>query len=193
MSRASGYDRVANDWYCEDRAVVDALLDVEPLSGMCWDPSCGGGNIPQAIIARGQSCFASDVADRGYGEPYTDFFTHERHVANIVTNPPYGVIEPYIRRALAFTTGKVCILARLALLEGMKRQALFRETPLARVWVSSRRVSMPPGGTDVKAAGGTVAYAWFVWQRGYAGKPTLDWLPLIRITADAGLFAEITP
>lgn len=176
--RASGYDRVVNDWYVEDRAVVDALLDVETFPGVVWDPSCGSGNIPNAILARGGVAHGSDIADRGYGLTGHDFFSCPPVVADhIVTNPPFGVIEPYIRRALTLVPGKVCVLARLAFLEGAKRQAMFRETPLARVWVSSRRVSMPPGGMDIKASGGTVAYAWFVFEHGHAGKPTLGWLP----------------
>ena len=177
VMRASGYARAANDWYVEDRRVVDALLDVETIAGLSWDPSCGGGNIPKAMHERGLSCLGSDIAYRGFGNAYVDFFKTGYEANNIITNPPYGVIEPYIRRALEKTTGKVCILARLALLEGTKRQALFRETPLARVWVSSRRVSMPPGGTDIKAAGGTIAYAWFVWQHGHVGPATIGWLP----------------
>jgi len=53
---------------------------------------------------------------------------------------------------------------------------LFRSTPLARVWVSSRRISMPPGGSNIKAQGGAIAYAWFVWEHGYKGKAEVDWL-----------------
>jgi hypothetical protein len=64
----------------------------------------------------------------------------------------------------------------------MKRQLMFRETPLARVWVSRRRVSMPPGGTDIEAKGGSIAYAWFVWDHRHTGKITVDWLSMqIRI------------
>lgn len=176
IMRASGYKRAPNDYYCEPRWVVDALLDVEPLTGLSHDPSCGGGNIPEAIIARGGACLGSDIADRGYGHAGIDFFATNRRVANIVSNPPFGVIEPFVRHALELTTGKVCILARLALLEGQARQPLFRETPLARVWVSSRRVSMPPGGSGIKAKGGTVAYGWFVWEHGSVGKPSLGWI-----------------
>lgn len=175
--RASGYDRATDDWYQEPRWIIDALLDVEPFIGSSWDPSCGGGNIPKAIKARGRDCFGSDIVDRGDGRyGILDFFLSAKRANNIITNPPYGLIEPYIRHALARASDKVCILARLALLEGIKRQALFRETPLARVWVSSRRVSMPPGGTDIKATGGTIAYAFFVWEHGYVGKPTIGWL-----------------
>ncbi len=174
--RASGYERVANDWYVEPRWAIDALLDKEQFNGSSWDPSCGGGNIPIAMQARGLKCWASDIADRGYGTTGLSFFDAAHMVDNIVTNPPYGVIEAYIKRALALTTSKVAILARLALLEGIKRRAMFKSTPLARVWASSRRMSMPPGGTDTKASGGAIAYAWFVWEHGYAGKPELDWL-----------------
>ena len=174
--RASGYDRHANDWYVEPSWVVDALLDVEAFSGTSWDPACGGGNIPQTMATRGLRCFGSDLADRGFGEGGVDFFAADRRADHIVSNPPYGVIQPWITRALACTTGKVAILARLALLEGAKRRQWFAETPLARVWVSSRRVSMPPGGTDVPATGGTIASAWFVWEHGHVGAPTLGWL-----------------
>ena len=175
--KASGYARVDADWYQEPRFIVDALLDVERFAGMSWDPSCGGGTIPETMRARGLTCHASDIADRGYGATGVDFFNQIDPVDNIVTNPPYGVIEPYIRHALTLARSKVAILARLALLESTKRQALFRETPLARVWVSCRRVSMPPGGSDIKASGGTVAYAWFVWDHSHVGAPVIGWLP----------------
>lgn len=174
--RASGYDRVAEDWYQEPGWVVNALLDAEPIKGLSWDPSCGGGNIVTTMLIRGLTCIGSDIVDRDAGHRAVDFFDTSETVSNIVTNPPYGVIEPYIRHALSSTTNKVCILARLALLEGIKRQKLLRETPLARVWVSSRRVSMPPGGSGIKASGGTVAYAWFVWDHSHSGPPTVGWL-----------------
>lgn len=175
--KASGYDRAAHDWYCEDRRSIDALLDVEPLFGTSWDPSCGGGNIPRALHDRGMHCYGSDIVDRAGGEfDVRDFFTATSGASNIVTNPPYGVIDAYIERALSLTTSKVCVLARLALLEGQKRREAWAKQPLARVWVSSRRISMPPGGTDIKATGGTVAFAWFVWDHAHTGEATIGWL-----------------
>lgn len=174
--RASGYERVDNDWYTEPRWLVDALLDVEPLAGVSWDPSCGGGNIPKAVRARDRACWGSDIADRGFGTTGLDFFEAQATADNIITNPPYRTIEPYIRRALDKTTGKVCVLARLAFLEGMKRREMFRTTPLARVWVSSRRASMPPGGSNVEAKGGAIAYGWFVFEHGHVGAPSVGWV-----------------
>jgi hypothetical protein len=114
--------------------------------------------------------------DRGYGE-VLDFFQAKHRTDVIVSNPPYGQIEPFIMRALERTTDRVIVLARLALLEGIRRKAMFTSTPFARVWVSSRRVSMPPGGSSIEAKGGSVAFAWFVWQHRHAGPATVHWLP----------------
>ena len=175
--KSSGYDRVAADYYTEPAWVVEGLLDRERFVGTTIDPSCGSGTIPKVFHARGLHCDASDLVDRGFGTGGVDFLTSTSVTDNLCSNPPYGVIEPYIRHALKLTCGKVAILARLALLESTRRQALFRETPLARVWVSHRRVSMPPGGTDVKASGGTIAYAFFVWDHAHSGPPVLGWLP----------------
>lgn len=174
--RASGYARNEADYYVEPRWAIEALLDVEHFEGVCLDPSCGGGNIPKAMINRGIDCRGSDLVDRGYGRAPVDFFDVHERCDNIITNPPYGVVEAYVRHALDLANHKVAVLARLALLEGIKRRALFRSTPLARVWVSSRRMSMPPGGSDVEARGGSIAYAWFVWDHAHTGPATIAWL-----------------
>ena len=175
--RASGYERAAADWYVEPAWVVDALLAVESFDGRSWDPCCGAGNIPRIMALWGQHCVGSDIADRGYGQPADFFSTECADIHNIISNPPYRLIEPFIRHALTKATYKVAILARLALLEGQKRRTLLQTTPLARVWVSSRRVSMPPGDTDVPAKGGSIAYAWFVFEHGHSGSPVIGWLP----------------
>jgi hypothetical protein len=175
--RASGYERAVNDWYTEPSWLVCALAHVEPFDGLVWDPCCCGGNIPKTLADHGVLTHGSDIADRGYG-PQRDFFREMQPVDNIVSNPPSAPIEQFIDHALLLARRKVVVLARLAFLEGQARRARFtNDWPLARVWVSSRRPSMPPGGTDVKASGGSIAYAWFVFERGNGGEPTLGWLP----------------
>lgn len=177
--RASRYDRAADDWYVEPQWIVHALLDAERIWGPSWDPACGGGNIPMAIWQRGGLCVGTDIAVRANGFGQMDFFSRKKPPIpsdHIISNPPYKIIEQFISHALHIVEGKVCLLARLALLEGQKRRQLLETTPLARVWVSSRRVSMPPGGTDIKATGGSIAYAWFVWEHGHQGPPTIGWI-----------------
>jgi hypothetical protein len=79
------------------------------------------------------------------------------------------------------------LLLRLPFLEGQCRKEFLCRTPLAMVLVSSRRVSCPPGLLDgprdkwgaimqPEERGGKMPYAWFIWQPGYTGEPTIGWL-----------------
>jgi len=95
---------------------------------------------------------------------------------NIVTNPPFKLSLEFVRKALELTSGKVAILARLAFLEGAERRDLYDNSPIARVWVFSQRVKMFRGGWDTGQGSGMIAFAWFVWEHGYKGKPTLGWI-----------------
>jgi hypothetical protein len=178
--RSSGYDRHTDDWYVEPARAICALLDVETFSGAIWDPACGGGNIPEACKARGYQTFATDLVDRGYGEGGVDFLATDWQNAppNVVSNPPFGIAVQFVRRALTFATGKVCVLQRTTWLEGERRyQELFARGTLARLWQFRSRISMPPGDAAVKAQGGAVAFAWYVFQRDHRGAPTIGWLP----------------
>jgi hypothetical protein len=185
---ASGYDRVANKYYAEPRWLVDALLRHERFTGPVIDPCCGGGSIVAALRDAGYTANGSDIVDRGFGER-ADVLQHREPIASLVSNPPFTLAEPIVWHALPLLLpgGKLALLLRLAFLESQERQRLFDETPLARVWVSRQRASMPPGQGQgprdhhgalipAPASGGSTPYAWFIWQPGCPRPPTLDWL-----------------
>ena len=190
--RDSGYARNANDWYVEPAEAVHALLDVETFQGETLDPACGGGNIVRVFRSRGLNAWGSDLVMR-YDQMETDAMPRPMfgctgdftrpvpdeccgNVDNIVSNPPFKIAEKFIVNGLKRARHKVALLQRLAFLEGQQRAALFTSTPLARVHVFAYRISMPPGGTEIEAKGGSVAFAWFVWEHGYRGAPTINWL-----------------
>lgn len=181
--RASGYDRVDNDWYVESPACVDAMLAAERVQGSVWDPAAGGGNIPRRCEAAGLAARGSDIVQRAPGILEHDFFQDAAqlpwfdHQVSVITNPPFKAAEEFVKRALYLVSGRVIVLQRLAWLESRKRREFFRQTGLSHVWVHSSRISMPPGGSDVPAKGGSIAFAWFVWRRQHVGPPTLGWLP----------------
>jgi hypothetical protein len=177
--RASGYERAANDYYVEPRSCIDALLDAEEFTGSVWDPACGGGNIPRACNDRKLWAMGTDIADRGYGAR-ADFLDPNlpgcMMATSIISNPPFRPLRYWVDVALRRTTDRVAVLARLAFLEGQERRSWFATVPLCRVYVLSKRISMPPGGTDVKAIGGSIAYAWFLFAHGFHGEPVVRWL-----------------
>jgi hypothetical protein len=99
----------------------------------------------------------------------------------------------FVDKALELTTGKVAMFLRLAFLEGLARGEWLPETPLARVWIMSRRVPMQRGRISEAGDGhGVIAFAWFVWEHGFTGKPTLGWLDWLEHSEDPRAFAPAT-
>jgi hypothetical protein len=49
------------------------------------------------------------------------------------------------------------------------------EFPLKTVYQFSKRVSLYKGGVKMKNSG-MIAYAWYVWDKDYVGKPTIEWI-----------------
>jgi hypothetical protein len=128
---------------------------------------------------------SSDLVDRGYGEAGVDFLCdsiRSRRVPNVVTNPPYIVALPFVRRALEVATSKVAMLLRLSWLEGVERGKLFREHPPSRVWVFSKRLTIQRSECDIhRDAGGMVAFCWMVWDKAdTSGETRLGWINPVR-------------
>jgi hypothetical protein len=182
----SGRERAENDFYIEPRWLVEALLDAERFEGSVYDPFCGGGNIVGACLERGLAAVGTDLFDRGFGTR-RDAFCIAEPIDNVLCNPPFKRIEEVIRHFSPLVQRKLVLLARLNVLEGQERRALFAESPPARVWISSRRPSIPPGDlahprdqfgamNPLPASGGSTAFAWVVWDREYVGPPVLGWL-----------------
>lgn len=165
------------DFYPTPAWATRALIRHEVFEGNIWEPACGDGAMSEVLAETGRDVVSSDIVDRGYGAPGIDFLTASQRAANIVTNPPYHSAEGFAARGLELASKKVCLLLRLAFLEGAARQrSLFATTPPTRVWVFSERITFYPKGA-VQAGSGTVAYAWFVWDKVAPGPTELRWFP----------------
>src|SRR5207244_1897203 len=62
---AGVWKRQTEDWYPEPPEATEALLRVERIFGECWDPACGGGNIPATLDRAGIHCSGTDIVARG--------------------------------------------------------------------------------------------------------------------------------
>ncbi|MDE0880364.1 MAG: hypothetical protein OSB00_17160 [Sphingomonas bacterium] len=184
FSRAQTDDpvnRETHDFYPTHPGATRALLTVEAFDGAIWEPACGDGAMSRVLAEAGQPVISTDLIDRGFGEGGRDFLMEwSPRAPHVVTNPPFRWAIEFADRALLLTRqpgGKVCLFLRLAFLEGLARQAWFQTTPLARVWVMSRRVPMARGkAADGDSGNGVIAFAWFVWEHGHQGAPSLGWL-----------------
>jgi hypothetical protein len=166
------------DFYPTPEWATYALIGNETFDGRIWEPACGDGTMVRVLRDTGRPIDATDLFDRGYGEVGIDFLKSDRNVENIVTNPPYNSAEGFVEAGLRQASRKLCLLLRLAFLEGANRQrTIFAKTPPARVWVFSERITFYPAGAIQKGSG-TTAYAWFVWDKQAEKRTELKWLPL---------------
>jgi hypothetical protein len=173
--------REINDFYIEPEWCSLRLFQEEKFDGPIWDPACGQGTIVASALKSGLAAAGSDLIDRGFDSTLTpcDFLLTDIPATNVVSNPPFGVAEKFVEKALKLAERKVAMLLPANWVQGDKRSRWLASTPLRRVYFITPRPSMPPG--HVLAAGGkpgngTTDYAWFVWMRGYDGAPEVRWL-----------------
>lgn len=172
----SSEGRPDKDFYPTPSHAIKAILDRETFIGSIWEPACGTGNICKELVNYGYSSISSDLVDKGYGDfkPH-DFLTSTIKADNIITNPPFKLMEKFVELGLERTTKKVILLGKLAFLEGKRRKRMFEETPLESVYVFSYRVQFGREGVEY-TNGSMIAFAWFVWNHEYIGLPTIKWI-----------------
>lgn len=174
-------NRPLHDFYPTPPEATLALLSKETFEGSIWEPAAGDGAICRVLEQEGyRNILASDLIDRGYGETPHDFLMSQWTSDNIITNPPFVLAQQFVEKALDATrhnpTGKVAMLCKLVFLEGQKRKAFFESTPLVRVHVFSKRVQFYREGQRGKLGTSMMCFAWFVWQHGHEGPPSIDWI-----------------
>jgi hypothetical protein len=179
MAGDSTGERQREDYYKTPEHATVALLKREQFSGWIWECACGDGAISKAILNSdpyNQSrVMSTDVFDRGYGETGVDFLHTHRAVDHIITNPPYRLAEEFVLHALECARDRVAMLLKLNFLESKGRKEFFQRTPLRTVYVFSNRLSFDKGDEKGKDRG-LLAYAWFIWEKNYHGKPWIDWI-----------------
>ena len=166
-SNHSDKEREKHDYYATDPLSITllhnhGLLDKQSIY---WESSCGGGNMSKELQRLGYTVISSDKYDHGYGTVGFDFFESTGYFdGNIITNPPYNVINDYIVHALEVCLGKIYIFGRIQTLETVTRyNKIFKKNPPS--WVCPFVKRIPCYRSDMKGdKGSAVCYAWFIWD-----------------------------
>jgi len=168
-------DRAEADYYPTPPQTTEALMQREVFEGMVWECACGDGRMAD-VIKKYNPVYATELrTDLGYVKGGDDFLTMYKSVPNIITNPPYRLAQQFLERALLLAEKKVALLLKLVFLESASRYNLFKSSPLKTVYVFSKRQKIYKDGIE-GVNSGLIAYAWFVWDKSYNGKPYIDWI-----------------
>lgn len=180
--------RANNDFYATNPISVKGLLTKENIQGDFLEPCVGEGHIINTLIKENcklNNVMTLDLINRGYPNTVADnFLTHDFGTQKfdwIVTNPPYKLAEEFIRKSYSLlkNDGKMAFFLRIQFLESVKRYQLFKDLPLKKVYVFSKRQTPWKNGMQTnngKTWSSTICFAWFVWQKRYSGQSMIDWI-----------------
>lgn len=175
-------ERQADDYYATEPKAVKLLLERESFNANIWECACGGGHLSGILKEKGYKVFSSDIVDRGYpGTEIIDFLKYTGPNGwDIITNPPYKYAKEFVEHALDISIDgtKIAMFLKLTFLESKSRKELFKKYPFRTLYVSSARLQCAKNGEfeKYKKNGTAVAYGWYIWVKGFGGKPVIEWI-----------------
>ena len=189
-SNHSKQERETMDYYATEPKAIDLLASKFDIPHRVWECACGGGSLSERLKERGHEVISTDIIDRGYegfnGE--CDFLSRLFHPTiegdyAIVTNPPYKFVTEFVLTALDVLPDGcyLCLFLKTTALESRGRwEKIYRQTPPRYVFQCIDRILCAKNAEFEDArknlGAGAQAYAWFVWQKGWKGQTTLDWI-----------------
>lgn len=180
-SNHSEHERQQEDFYATHPIAAEWLLKLEHFNQNIWEPACGEKHLSRVFEDAGYNVRSSDLIDR-CGNETLDFLSDDVVTWNgdIITNPPYKFAVEFINKALSIIPNgnKVAMFLKVQFLEGKSRKELFEKSPPHVVYISSSRILCAKNAEfeRMKQGGGSaVAYAWFLWEKGYKGDTIIKW------------------
>jgi hypothetical protein len=174
------------------RALCEWLIEEDHKLAMmdCREPAANRGHMVAPLREYFGHVIASDVHDYGVGIAQRDYlFGPVDHLSRTdwtITNPPFRLAEPFIKRALALSRVGVAMIVRSAFLESVGRfDRLFSENQPAHILQFTERVVMHKGRLAPEGSTAT-AYCWIVWDArrdvGRMARPSarFAWIPPCR-------------
>lgn len=178
--------RVENDFYATHPDSTLALLQHEEILYPYLEPACGAGHISKLLKGNGIS---TDIVNRGFGARFVDYLDESydhvvfglEYIQTVITNPPFSHFEDFVKKSLSLpNVKKIIMFGKLQALEGQKRATFLEGTPLRTVYVFKKRQQPMRNGSEFDESGkrlsSTMAFAWFVWEVGYEGRPEIKWI-----------------
>ena len=186
--------REQDDFYATDPEALQKLIDRCSVwlqriwirtckqRDIIWECACGDGNLAKCLTWNGLYVYATDLRDCGYGYSGVDFL-QEKGTPNgckiILTNPPYSLANEFILHALEILPegGLYIALMNINCLAGIERyNKIFSKGSLREIYVFSKRIGCWKNNERDDKKAHIINYAWYVFQKGYKGQPTLYWL-----------------
>lgn len=174
--RDSGYERKERDLYETPAWVTAALFPHLPKSpDVIWEPAVGSGKMADAMLEASEKVISVIRTDISSGVDFLTCASREGADA-IITNPPYELATEFVQHALNLMEphGIIAMLLRTDFDHAKTRADLFGQHPaFAKKVVLTKRIKW---FEDSKGSP-SFNHAWFIWNWGHSGPPTLAYGP----------------
>ncbi len=174
--------REEHDYYATEPKATELILELETFNDDILEPACGGGHMSDVLISRGYNVTSYDLIDRGYGDGVMDFLSDDIQSwhGDIITNPPYKFAKQFIEKSLDIIPkgNKIAMFLKIQFMESKGRKELFINNPPKVIYVSSSRLLCAKNADFdgmISGGGSAVAYAWYIWEKGYQGDTVIKW------------------
>lgn len=176
-------EREKNDFYATQPEAINKLVGAikSMLPKKVWECACGTGCLSERLKEFGYDVVSSDLIDRGYGD-IADFLKATEMPTDcncIITNPPYKYATEFVKHSLELLKeGGLCAMfLKTTFLEGQKRyDEIFSTTPPIYVLQFPKRITCAQNADFKNYTSSAVAYAWYIWQKGYKGETIIKWI-----------------
>lgn len=179
-------EREQLDFYATDPNSLSLFLsklreDDIALDQCIWEIACGDGAIANHLKEIGHTVWCTDIVNRSNACDAILDFTKDLSAltfyGDILTNPPYKHAQLFIEKSIDLVSegSMVIMYLRLQFLEGKKRRDLFEKYPPKYVYVHTAR-QMTYKNNDKTTNSSAVCFAWFIWEKGFTGDPSLRWI-----------------
>ena len=168
-SNHSNSERALHDYYATDPKAAELLLKAESFSPTIWEPACGEGHLSKVFEQAGHTVISTDLFLKYKGDPFD---------GDIITNPPYSKGAEFVEKAIETIADghKVAMFLKLTFLETEARRPFFDKYPPRTIYGFHHRMKCGKNGDFSSVRSSAIAYAWFVWDKGYTGIPHFQWI-----------------
>jgi hypothetical protein len=174
-------DRPPGDLYPTPRSLIWVAKDIihaEFDQGKTvLEPCSGQGAISSELRQLGYQVVENDLFFGG-----VDYLTHSFDCPYIITNPPFSKWNPFVKKAKQ-EAEKVMMIGRLNYFGTTSRLTDGIWDGLKSVYCFDRYVDYrTPERSDGLFKCGAMATAWFLWEDGFVGDPSLHFLSVQKYT-----------
>lgn len=168
--------RPKNDLYCTPFSLTWELVKKYDLQNV-WEPACGQSSISNALKQKSIDVVESDIdPDFDPTRKSNSFFEFTEPLANtVISNPPFSLWDLFVFHAKFLEINKIIFIGKTDYFSAAGRYNSGIWNNLKHVEIFDRKVDyQTPYREDGLFHVGAMTSAWFIWERNYTGKPSID-------------------